>query len=60
MGGYSLIKMNKSAGGNDGGICELFSAGVKNEKQFSSVTLLAGEKITTPVIQVNRSKYLYQ
>ena len=44
MGGYSLIKMNKSAG-TDGGICELFSAGVKNEKQFSSVTLLAGEKI---------------
>jgi len=43
MGGYSLIKMNKSAN-SDSGICELFSAGVKNEKQFSSVTLLSGLK----------------
>jgi hypothetical protein len=30
VGGYSLIKLNKSAS-ND--VCELFSAGIKNEKQ---------------------------
>ncbi len=43
VGGYSLIKLNRS-GQSDGGICELFSAGVKNEKQNSSVTLLADER----------------
>jgi len=44
MGGYSLIKLNKSALSSDSGICELFSAGIKNEKQFSSVTLLSDER----------------
>ena len=43
VGGYTLVKLNR-ASQSDGGICELFSAGVKDVKQNSSVTLLADER----------------
>ena len=62
MGGYSLIKLNKAALSSESGICELFSAGIKNEKQFSSVTLLTDERFaliedkTTKLVDLVRIK----